>query len=489
MKKLRELLYSAMQESNAINRNNMLSKIFEHYDNAQIVGTAALTLTLEENLKLFNEAEILRCTARKIKTIGTYYQKLFNGGLPRVLASLLCLWTEMGYNVILYTDLEATEEDYEYPHTVKRIVVPDTSEIYSRCLFWEKSLTENQVDIMIDHNWMSSLLIWDALLTKSLHIPFVLYVHGHFTALYEVGYTYNMLSHKVFALCDMVLSLAECNARFYELCGCNSRLIVNPIAPELLGDIQPASLNSNTILWIGRICDGKRAKDAIEIFETVLKKVPNAELTLVGNGNEHDMGVLHTACIQKKLLDRVHFAGFQINVEPFYQKAAMMLMTSEKEGYPTVVLESKAYGLPIVMYELPYLALTKDQKGIVTVDIGNTKAASDAISDILLNQETKFRLGREARESFKTLAQYNLSAEWEDIFVSLENSLGFKSRSADINVLCPLLDQMKIASEKAALTLLDYKVGNSILKYPRKIYYFMKSCFAKLNDIANQEMD
>lgn len=481
METLTELLHSITKETITVEKNRKLNTVFAQYDHAEIIGTMAMMFSLSEILECFQSTDAIKCDSREIKTIGTYYVKMNNGGVPRILASLLCLWTEMGYKVVLYTDLPENEDDYSYPKTVKRIIVPNTYDPYTRVSFWEQSLLENQVDIMVDHNWMPSYLIWDVLLIKSLHIPFVLYVHGHFTALYYTYSEYNMLAHKVFALCDLVLSLADDIARFYKLCGCRSKLIYNPINPELLTDTKRAALDSHNIIWIGRVCSGKRPYDAIEIMDRVLREVPDAELTLVGDGTEHDMNALYRLCEQKKISEHVHFAGFQIVVAPYYQQAAVMLMTSEREGYPTVILESKAYGLPTVMYELSYLTLTKDKEGIVPVEMGDVEAAAEAIIELLKNEEKRFRLGQAAKQSFEVLKQADLKAEWKSILNSFQyDQEDIKANTTDSLMIQMLLEQLKTASERDHINSLDYKVGNMILRFPRMLYHFVQKCRNRL---------
>lgn len=482
MDTLNELLHAIAKETVHAERNRKLNKVFEQYDNAEIIGTMALMFSLSEILQYFKNADVIKRDNREIRIIGTYYRKMNNGGVERVLASLLYLWTEMGYKVVLYTDSPENKDDYFYPKNIKRIIVPDTHDPYIRASFWEQSLLENQVDIMIDHHWMPPFVIWDVLSVKSLHIPLVLYVHGHFTALYGDCSEYNMLAHKVFALCDMVLSLTDCNVRFYELCGCRSRLIYNPINPELLSDIRQAALESHMIVWVGRVCEGKRPSDAIEIMERVLRKVPDAQLTIVGNGAEQDMHALYRLCEQKKISEYIHFAGFQIDVAPYYRQAALMLMTSEKESYSMVLLECKAYGLPTVMYELPYLTLTRDKQGIVSVEMGNIEDAAEAIIELLLNKEKRFCLGQDSKESFETLKRMDLRSEWKNIFNSFQCDQGdIKADATESLMIQMLLEQLKIASERTRTDSRDYRIGNIMLKFPRKIYSFAKKCEKKLS--------
>lgn len=481
METLKPLLHSIAKETINAERNRKLSTVFARYDHAEIIGTMATMFSLPEILESFQSADVLKCDSREIKTIGTYYFRINNGGVSRTLAGLLYLWTEMGYKVVLYTDSPENEDDFSYPETVKRIIVPNTYDPYARASFWKQSLLENHVDIMVDHNWMSSYLTWDVLSIKSLHIPFILYVHAHFTALYDVCSNYTMMAHRVFGLCDLVLSLADEIARFYELCGCRSKLIYNPINPELLDDIEPAMLDSHTIVWVGRVCKGKRPSDAIEIMDRVLRRIPDAHLIIVGKGTEQDINDLCKLCEQKQISEHVHFMGYQTDVAPYYQQSALMLMTSEKESYSMVLLESKAYGLPTVMYELPYLTLTKGEVGIVAVEMGDVETAAEAVINLLLDEKRRLQLGQDAKQSFECLKQADLRAEWKSIFESFQcNQEDTQIDTTDSPIIQMLMDQLDTALETARINSLDYRVGNIVLKLPRKIYHFIRNCKNKL---------
>ena len=48
-----------------------------------------------------------------------------------------------------------------------------------------------------------------------------------------------------------------------------------------------------------------------------------------------------------------------------------------------VVLETKAYGISIVMYDLPYLALTRDKKGVLSSEISDLGTMADNIVKLL----------------------------------------------------------------------------------------------------------
>lgn len=50
---------------------------------------------------------------RKIRTIGVYYIRIFNGGVERFLSQIIPVYIQLGYRIVLFTDV--SRPDLEYP--------------------------------------------------------------------------------------------------------------------------------------------------------------------------------------------------------------------------------------------------------------------------------------------------------------------------------------------------------------------------------------
>ena len=172
----------------------------------------------------------------------------------------------------------------------------------------------------------------------------------------------------------------------------------------------------------------------------------------------------------------------------FYKNASCLLLTSRLEGYSMVILEAKAYGIPVVMYELPYLSLVKDGKGIMASPAGNIKEMSENIVRILEDEECRKQLGKEARESFEFFDGYDLKGNWDNIFKLLsgssvvDNSAYYDPSNVDDKdkYVMPVMFNRIIDADMKVKNRYensrDYKLGRSILYLPRKI----KSLLLKL---------
>ena len=90
----------------------------------------------------------------------------------------------------------------------------------------------------------------------------------------------------------------------------------------------------------------------------MLKEEPEAELTVVGEYNLNlqlpDTGDTVAALIDRLGLDErnVHFVGNQTDVSSWYGQSDIFLLTSDNEGFPMVLVEAGAYGLPSVIFDI-----------------------------------------------------------------------------------------------------------------------------------------
>lgn len=460
-----------------------LFRLFSNYDYARVLAVLSSIWTAEQALNLFERIEWEEDKPKEIKTIGTHYRRMYDGGVEVVLASLMRLWVNMGYRVVLFTDEEANKLDYPYPSEVKRIIIPSVNNMSKRLLNLERSILEEKIDIFVNHDWTNRSVLWENMLCKLLHIPNIEYTHGLFTAVCGRGrgdYYYD--SYRVFRQCSMVISLSEVSAKYYQMCGCNSYLVQNPI-PDKLQNIDTSELDKRCdnkhILWIGRIAEGKRIEDAIECFRLVKNDVSDAVLDVVGTGDLKDIRRIKKLCVRYQLGDSVIFHGYKEDTTRYYMNSTLMLMTSEREGYPTVLLESKAYGLPCVMYSLPYLTMVQDKKGILPTDIGNITKLAEHVVTILQDDEKRKKMSLESRESFEVLKTYDLQAVWKEIFAFSQGNHAKKTSERYYNpnaistsgagMLPMLIGEYKASEQNTIAHNIDYKVGHMILKIPRVV--------------------
>lgn len=101
------------------------------------------------------------------------------------------------------------------------------------------------------------------------------------------------------------------------------------------------------LLHVGRMTTQKNHKRLVEIFNSVQKRNPEARLILLGDGvlapdirkQVEELGVS----------DKVLFLGQTPDVPDFLQAADVFVLPSLHEGFPIVLVEAQAAGLPCVI--------------------------------------------------------------------------------------------------------------------------------------------
>lgn len=106
------------------------------------------------------------------------------------------------------------------------------------------------------------------------------------------------------------------------------------------------------IISIGRFAPQKDFLTLIEAFSMFCKKRQDADLFLIGDGQDKEKLV---ECVKRHSVEKhVHFLGWKQNVYPYMKAADVFVLSSHYEGFPFVLLEAAALGKPIVATDTPY---------------------------------------------------------------------------------------------------------------------------------------
>ena len=155
--------------------------------------------------------------------------------------------------------------------------------------------------------------------------------------------------------------------------------------------------DGTVILAVLRLVKGKRPKDAIDIIDTLQEEHPDVTLYLCGDGHLRD--TLEEYVHMNGLDEYVTFLG-QIEYErmpQLYRTCDIVLLPSETEGCPRVILEALATEKPFVMSNLETNAKALTEVGM-TAEIGNIAEFSEKLSMLISNPSQRDTIGERGRE-------------------------------------------------------------------------------------------
>lgn len=373
----------------------------------------------------------LKWKKREIKTIATYYHSCANGGAQRVMCDLSGILAGMGYRVIVITDEEPSEMDYPLPDSAVRLTIPDCKTIdrkqyQIRAEAITRIAQEYHVDVVLNHAWVLNMMLWDELVWKANNVAYIAHCHNVFSLPVLRSYENARNYIAPYLLADAVVTLSDTDQYYWQHFNPNTFVTVNPALEGAESWQVSSGLDRKQILWCGRLSSEKRPYDTLWIMRRVIQQIPDAHLHIVGSSPDEQYMTDFVKRIESMgLSENITVHGFQSDVAPFYQSASLFLMTSQYEGYPLTLQESKLAGLPCVMYEMPYLSLCAGKRGIWSVPQGSPKEAAEAIVELLNNDEMRHSFSKEAKAHITEILSFNFQKKWQEIL----DSLGTEKRS------------------------------------------------------------
>lgn len=108
-------------------------------------------------------------------------------------------------------------------------------------------------------------------------------------------------------------------------------------------------ISADTILLgtIGRLDKNKNQKFMLQILKACIECNIDAKLLIVGDGPERKS--LEDFAKELKIVKNVIFVGCVKNVRKYYDAMDVFLLTSINEGFPYVLIEAQANGLPVLV--------------------------------------------------------------------------------------------------------------------------------------------
>lgn len=196
----------------------------------------------------------------------------------------------------------------------------------------------------------------------------------------------------------------------------------NPVTLDSSDFVYSFPKKQKEIIYLGRIdYNQKRVYRVIDTWARLEKKFPYWKLTIVGDGVERKN-------VEKQVADydlkRVSFEGFQ-QPKPYYERASILLLTSEYEGFPLVLAECMSFGVIPVVYD-SYSAvrdiIDDGKDGIVIPyekDGYDADKAAGMLAQVMQNDSLRDMMAHAAIEKSKAYSEERIYQEWMRTFGKL----------------------------------------------------------------------
>lgn len=277
-----------------------------------------------------------------------------------------------------------------------------------------KFVKDNNIDIIVDIDGI--LDIFSLIVKAFTKIKVISWEHYNFYHYSKIPYRkyIRMLSGR---FSDVIITLTEQDKEYYKS---NIKIkghieaINNPILG--LNNIKCCDLNSKTILSVGRLTKQKGFDMLIDIAHVVLNNHLDWKWIVLGEGEERE--TLENRVKELNLQNRLIFKGNVRDIDEYYKKSSILVLTSRFEGLPMTLLEGKAYQMPMVSFDIktgPKECIINNRNGYL-IKAFDLKEMEEKLSNLMEDEGLRENFSKHSLDDTKKFSLEIIIDKWKDIF-------------------------------------------------------------------------
>ena len=304
-----------------------------------------------------------------IPNIAVLVNSLVGGGAERIALVSLKELKSKGYKVSLIC-LE-NEDGYEVPSDVPVYFLTDNNKLKNPIIkvYWiirsaitlSKLIKKNHIGFVQSHLVRSNFINVAAKIFGAKHkTQLVSHLPINFSnSIFPVRLFKSFFYAWFYRKADEVVSISNLmkaeieNTLSLEKHGVNHRVVYNPHNLEKVRngalketEIFNFSPDKRYLIVAGRLQPHKKVDVTIKALHTIRKEFPTTELVILGEGN--DRSRLEQLVAEKELTPYVHILGRAANPHAYIARSEALILSSELEGLPNILIESMACGTPVI---------------------------------------------------------------------------------------------------------------------------------------------
>lgn len=178
-------------------------------------------------------------------------------------------------------------------------------------------------------------------------------------------------------------------------------------------------------IFVGRLVSDKGINELINAFKSISSDNPNVKLLLVGSLESHLDPLKMETLREIESNSQIISVGFQKDVRPYLAISDCLAFPSYREGFPNVVMQAGAMGLPSIVTNIngSNEIIIEGKNGII-IPVKDTKALKQAMIKMITEKELHAQLESNVRKMITD--RYEQQVVWEAIlneYKSLERNV------------------------------------------------------------------
>lgn len=352
-----------------------------------------------------------------------YISTIRGGGAARVMVNIANELSKMDYIVCFVTNFPA-EHEYLLSETIKRLCLEKTESMSGvvaknlhRIIELRKIIQKEQPQVCISFMGENNFRL--ILSSIGINTKTIISVRNDPRKEYS-GIVYRIMASFLFPHADgVVFQTDDAKAFFPKYIQKKARIINNQVDEKFFqNNLEVGKYN----VACGRLSKQKNYSMMIRAFSKVVDEFPEEELWIYGEGelkNElidltNELGIENSIC----------FKGFTTNMVEVYKNAKILVLSSDYEGMPNVMLEALASSVPVISTDCPCggpRMIIKNGENGYLVPVGDVDALALAWRSVLKEDQTIRSMKKAAYASSQGFRADIVLDNWEDYIKKVVN--------------------------------------------------------------------
>ncbi len=357
---------------------------------------------------------------------------LSGGGAERVLTHMANHWSRHGQQVTLVTLAAAETDVYQVSDSVERVGLDVMGQSHGplsaiknnfrRARALRLALLAAQPDFVISFTDQMNVLTLLATLGLRLRVIICDRVDPRH---HPLGRAWSLLRQTLYRRCfaAVVQTVAIRDVVQPLVAGRPVYVIPNAVAPEVRPDTPQANqaaedraTSPRRLVAMGRLVPQKGFDLLIAAFAQLATRHTEWRLDVFGEGPQRD--ALQQQIRQLDLAGRIHLPGWTDDPASEFARADLFVLSSRYEGFPNVVLDAMACGIPVVSFDCPTgpAEIIRHQIDGLLVEPQDVDALAGALDELMASDRTRQEYAGRAAEVTNRFSEATFHARWDGVF-------------------------------------------------------------------------
>ncbi|BED91972.1 MAG: glycosyltransferase family 4 protein [Candidatus Improbicoccus pseudotrichonymphae] len=280
-----------------------------------------------------------------------------------------------------------------------------------------KYLISNKIEIVISSGSMGIPFVFLLKIFAKLKLIRCKIIFWEHESISKRGFK-SMLFRKLAVIsCDKIITVSDKilldYVKIFKIKSNKIIRIYNPIDKPKIIEYDP---NTKSLMSAGRLEKEKGFLMAIEIANIIFKKHKDWKWNIYGNGTQKNSLVekIKEYKLEKNLILKCNFK----NIKEEYKKHSIFVLTSQREGFPLVLLEAKANLLPIVSFNCPHgpSEIVKNEINGFLIDNYDINNMANKIDFLIENLNIRNNFSKKCILDFEKFEKDKIVKKWIELF-------------------------------------------------------------------------